>query len=228
MKFNSRTLWGLVFIVLGVVWILGIVGVFSFDLFFRGWWTLIIILAGVVSLFSSKADRKGSVFLICLGVLLLLAEQGAIDWNMFWKLGVAVLVILTGVGLISGRRNCSVSRSSTSNVTLDGKDVPCLSVAFGEQKLSFDGKVFEGARVSVCFGAARVDLRNAVIPDNAVIEIDCSFAGTEILVPQDVKILSDLTTCFGGLADKRPVVYSGSAPTIHVRGKCSFGGIEIR
>ena len=53
MKNFSKILWGLVFVLIGVVIATNSFGLTNIDIFFEGWWTLFIIVPSFISLFDT-------------------------------------------------------------------------------------------------------------------------------------------------------------------------------
>ena len=90
--------------------------------------------------------------------------------------------------------------------------------------------VFKGARIKVLFGGTVLDLRRTTLGDpKTYIDVDCRFAGLEIYVPSDWKVVFKCNTFFGGCDDKRwhngDINYES---ILVVRGTLSFGGLEIK
>ncbi len=83
MKKLAKQFLGFSIAAIGVLWILNVTGVIGFDIFFRGWWTLLIILPCTAHLIAHP--NWGSFSGIALGAILLLQAQGYIDWSVFWK-----------------------------------------------------------------------------------------------------------------------------------------------
>lgn len=225
---NAKYFWGIALIIAGVLAILNIFHLFDINIFFQGFWALFIIVPCVIGLFTDK-DKIGSCVGICLGVLLLLATRSVIDWDMFWKLMLSAIVIAAGIGIIFGK-HCWENKSKIEAATIsrDGKEIRSYEVAFGKHFIAFDGEKFEGADVRSSFGAVRLDLRNAIIDNNAVIKLDCSFAGMEILVPQNLIVKIAANSAFGGIKDERRTIIEPDAPCIFIIGNVSFAGVEIK
>ena len=72
----SNLLWGLVFIVVGVIFGLNILDITDINIFFDGWWTLFIIVPCFIGLFKDE-DKSGNLIGLIIGVCLLL---GCIDF----------------------------------------------------------------------------------------------------------------------------------------------------
>lgn len=100
MKNSKRFLWGIVFIIIGVLIACDTLGVIDFNLFFNGWWTLIIILPCLIGLLTEK-DKVGNATFLTVGIILLLKEQGIINFDILVKLIVPVSLISYGIYMLS-------------------------------------------------------------------------------------------------------------------------------
>lgn len=102
--------------------------------------------------------------------------------------------------------------------------------SFGAARHVVLDELFKGATVRVSFGGTTIDLRHThIAPGETYIDLDCSCGGIEIYVPSDWKVVFKCDAFFGGCEDKRwqnGVVNMES--TLVVRGKLSFGGLEIK
>ena len=218
---------------IGVLWILNVTGVIGFDIFFRGWWTLLIILPCTAHLIAHP--NWGSFCGIALGAILLLQAQGYIDWSVFWKLCLAIIFIAFGIMLIfskSGRPeswNCHDSRGGCSIISRDGRNILKISSAFGEQNHRVEAEEFDGADIEASFGSVRLDLRNAIFNEDVEVRVKASFAGVGIYVPKDVNVDVRSNSAFGGVNNKtadRLRQQTGSH-TILIIAECSFAGVEV-
>ena len=70
MKQIKPIIWGIAIIALGVIFGGNAIGLFNIDIFFDGWWTLFIIVPGVISFFTDK-EKLSSLVIIGIGVILL-------------------------------------------------------------------------------------------------------------------------------------------------------------
>lgn len=98
MKNNNRTFWGIVLIVVGVAFLLDRL-VPGIDIFFRGWWTLFLIVPAVYHI-SQNGFQTGNIILLGVGVYFLVEAQG---WNYSYIILPAVL-ILFGIAFLVKRK----------------------------------------------------------------------------------------------------------------------------
>ena len=99
MKSKSSMFWGLILIVVGVLFLGNNLNWWDIDIFFDGWWSLFIIIPSIYGLFDGTS-RGGSLISLTVGVLLLLAAQDIIDYGMIWKILVPIIIIVIGLSLI--------------------------------------------------------------------------------------------------------------------------------
>ena len=99
MKNTKNFLWGVIFIILGLLMGANTLGLISFSLFFKGWWTLIIILPCLVGLITEK-DKVGNSVFLAVGVILLLKEQGILNFDLIVKLIVPLSLIAYGLYML--------------------------------------------------------------------------------------------------------------------------------
>ena len=93
----SRTdlFWGIALIVIGIGFGGEALGLWNFEVFFNGWWTLFIIVPCLTSMFESGVKRSNTIGLT-IGSLLLLSS-----WNVIpEELVVPLLLVIIGCVLI--------------------------------------------------------------------------------------------------------------------------------
>ena len=225
MKQNNKVIWGSALVVCGIAWIVCIC--LHINILFNGWWTLFIIVPSICALLGNS-DKTGPAIGLGVGVLLLLAEQNVIDWDMFWKIGLAVLVIALGLGMIFGNRRKNTDIHTVKTLNRDGKNIRVVNATFGEQNLNFGGEVFEGADVNASFASVHLDLHGATINEDMEIHVDLKFSGLVIYAPSDLLVKVTAGSTFGGVDDKRRVVVTDHTHTLYISGSCVFSGIEIK
>ena len=99
MKRISSIIWGIALLAVSAVLILNAFEITSIDIFFDGWWTLFIIVPSIYGLITSK-DKSGNIIFLAIGIYLLLAARGIIDYSALWKIIVPLIVIVMGVKII--------------------------------------------------------------------------------------------------------------------------------
>ena len=92
MKSFGNVLWGIVLIVVGLIIGGNALGITNINIFFDGWWTLVIIVPCFIGLFTNK-DKTGNIIGLLVGVILLLGMQNIIDFNLIWKLLLPSIIV---------------------------------------------------------------------------------------------------------------------------------------
>lgn len=222
----KNMLWGIVLIVVGIVLGLNALDITDIDLFFDGWWTLFIIIPCFIDLFKDK-DKTGNIVGLVIGIFLLLSCQELIDFSILWKMVVPVVLILIGLSFIfKNTFNDSAKKIKEINSKNRENDKEILAV-FSSQKVNTSDEKFEGASISCVFGGVSLDLREAKITSDIVINATSVFGGIDILVSDNVTVKVNSTSIFGGVDNKREN-NSDNRKIIYVNATCLFGGVDIK
>lgn len=228
MKRTSKIIGGIALVAFGIVWALELLDVISISL--EGWWAFFVIIPCFVNIFSDR-HKAGAIIGFGIGILLLLAARGIIPWNDIWKYMLCLVAVVWGLSLLFfNKKSCGHCHTSgqATPVVLDGSKQHKIDVTFGKQEYSYDGQPFEGADVHVSFGFAGLDLRDADLRDGAVITVDCSFGGIQVRLPKGVCVNNGIDTAFAGVDCDCCTQPSDGCKTLHLKGNCNFGGIEIK
>lgn len=89
---------------------------------------------------------------------------------------------------------------------------------------------FKGCTVTSILGNLQLDLRNAIIKEDVVVDVTCLLGGLDIFVPSNAKVSVSCTPILGGVENRVSLLGRGihDTVTIYIRGTCVLGGIEIR
>ena len=218
-KSYGQSFFGLALVAVGTGFLLSSLHIIDLRTTIGTWWPSIIILVGLASLLSNPRLALWPTFIIGLGVLFQLRQLNIIDfniWNVIWPSA----VIIFGLSLVFGRAKAGSQTSSENRVD--------TFVAFSGLNAKNDSQEFQGGKMSAVFGGIELDLREAAIKDKAVIEAFSAFGGIEIKVPEGWNVITNGLPLFGGWEDKTKKSTDKSAPTLHIRGTCLFGGIGIK
>ena len=99
MKRKENLIWGIVFIIIGLIIGLKVLGIINIDIFFDGWWSLFIIIPSAISIVKNIRDI-GAYIWLAIGVALLLSAQGILDMEIVGKLILPAVLVAIGVGMI--------------------------------------------------------------------------------------------------------------------------------
>ena len=225
MKNTKSFIWGLILVTLGIL--LGVKQFVDIDIFFDGWWTLFIIVPSFINLFFDE-DKTGSLIGVVIGVLLLLSMQDLFDFDILWKLLLPIIIVIIGLSMIF--KNCFNKDLNDKIKKLNSSknnDSECFA-AFSGQKLNYSNQEFNGKTLSAIFGGIDMDLREAKINDDVVINTTSVFGGIDIFVPSNVKVVVKSNSIFGGVSNKKKNSVDDKSKTIYINATCLFGGVDIK
>jgi hypothetical protein len=222
----KNILWGIILVIIGVIIGLNTMGITDIDIFFDGWWTLVIIVPCFIGLFTNK-DKTGNIIGLLVGVILLLGMQNIIDFNLIWKLLLPSIIVIIGLSLIF--KNTFNSKINNEIKKLNNKNTKNneYCATFSGQRIDFPNEEFKGATLNSVFGSITCDLREAKIKEDVVINASSVFGGIDIIVPDDVNIKIKSNSIFGGVNNKKKN-NEDKKYTIYVNASCLFGGVDIK
>lgn len=223
-KFGS-IVWGILLIIIGVIFGLNALDITDIDIFFDGWWTLFIMIPCLFGLVQDH-DKTGSIIGILIGVLLLLACQDVVSFQIVWKLMIPTILVIIGLSIVFKDVFANKVRREIKKLGKQSDKDYCAT--FSEQNLNFDNEEFTGCELTAVFGGVKCDLRDAVIKEDVVITTSSIFGGIDIYVPKDVKVKVSSNSIFGGVDNKYKNGKDEKAVTIYINATCIFGGVEIR
>jgi predicted membrane protein len=329
----SKALWGVFFVLLGVALAGRAVGVFDFNIYFPGWWTLFIIVPSAIGLVDGE-NRTASLFGLGIGVLLLASVQGFINWYTFPRLIIALIFVVIGFSFLfkkektnrgeyvrreygSGDDDSYENREYDQDSGYHEEDYQNFNQDWNENQsqndhqnqeynqnrndyqdqgynqnqnqgysqrreydnagengqnqgggssyngstnhtgnqfrregghrggfggynhytgflsgrnIQFVDEEFIGADITSILGNVQLDLRNAILNDDVIIDTTCILGGVDVYVPRNVKVVLNCTPILGGVENKMVASYNPTEDhhTIFIRGTCILGGIEVK
>ena len=224
-NFLVRAFFGVTIAALGGVLLLRNLEIIKFDSWHVFWgtvWAAGLILAGLMTIFSSRRAslRVWGLLLMTIGVSIGLGAYGVINisvWKIFWPVMLIAIGLMVGVG--SGGRK----RSKKSPADVSGNEK--IAIFYGEEsRVKGD---YTGGSVTAIFGGVELDLRQAKIKDGTVIDVFTFCGGVNINMPDDVIVKNEVHGILGGSEDKT-VSKSSAKKTIYLKGECVLGGLEIK
>ncbi|MCL4548799.1 MAG: cell wall-active antibiotics response protein [Bacteroidetes bacterium] len=238
---NNRIWLGVILIVLGALFVLDNFGFFYFDfhpLIFS--WHTIFLIIGIVLVVNHKNSFIGYVFLGIglIGILHHFPYFFFLDFGSLWPL----LFLALGVWLLLNRGNShhheyhkiqdNIQNAAPGQQTnFSSYDLIDEVAVFNTVRRTIDSQNFRGGKITTMFGGAKLDLTNAKLaPGENSLEVSAIFGGVNIRVPQNWKVLVNVTSIFGGFDDKR---FTKTTPPdesqgiLIIKGAAIFGGGEL-
>ena len=218
---SIRIITGIIITAIGVGALLGALNVIPFWDWFRGWWPLLVVVGGVFMLLGDlHRNWLWGTLLIVIGGLLLLKQQGVIDFNIF---SLIFPLVIIGAGL-----SVLIHSQGRARVQSNSKDADDISVIFSGSETKNKSKSYKGGRVTAVFGGSVIDLRDAKLTSEATIDMFVFCGGVEIKVPRDWKVVSKVAPIAGGVENKSEGSDDAKAPVLVLTGTVALGGVEIK
>lgn len=224
MKKIGSLIWGILFIIVGLIFGLNAMGITDINIFFRGWWTLFIIIPSLIGVIK-ESYKVGNYIWLLIGIVLLLSAQGIINFSTIWKLALPTILVIIGLSIIFKDVVGSKINDKIKELNKQGKTE--YYATFSGEELTFSGSEFKGASLNAIFGGIDINLKDAVIEEDIVINSTAVFGGVDILVPNNVNVKVKSSSIFGG-TDNKMTENKENVPTIYVKAFNLFGGTEIR
>ena len=228
MKKKENIIWGIILIIIGVIFGLNAMGITDINIFFKGWWTLFIIIPAIVDIIK-EPTKTGNYIWLAIGVLLLLNAQGIIKLSNISKLIFPAILIIIGAGIIFKEQvGTKVNEKIKElNENTDKEKLEEYYATFSGQTINLKGEIFKGANVNAIFGGLDLNITEAEINKDTLINATAVFGGIDIKVPSNVNVQVKSTGIFGGTDNKIKKV-TENMPTIYIKSFCLFGGVDIK
>lgn len=240
----SRTNWlGILLIVAGALLLID--NVFMIDFSFRHIifsWHMLFLIIGITVLSKSKNSVVGIVFLV-IGIFgiagRIVNPFFILRFRDFWP----VIIIIIGLFIILKRNGRHVKREEledeppetgtepedfvyTENTDFINED--CILTSSSKLIRSEN---FSGGKINVIMGSIQINFDNSKLAEGAVtLDISCIMGGCTLFVPKNWKVISNITSVFGGFDDKRyvmPGTEENQEGLLILKGSVIFGGCEV-
>ncbi|MES2823239.1 MAG: DUF5668 domain-containing protein [Pseudomonadota bacterium] len=225
---STRVVLGAIIVIIGVLALMDKLNIFEARNLFQ-FWPTIFIAVGFLKMYQSKT--RSSIFigvvLVAIGVIMTLNHLGVIHVSMrdWWPL----ILIVIGLSFIFKERHSDPSSKeyfmgdyeSGSNSSLD------ITAVMSGNKTVNNTQDFKGGEVTAIMGGIELDLRDASMQSEAVLNVWATWGGIEIKVPRDWIIVNRVTAIMGGVEDKCAPA-SDSKKRLIITGTAIMGGVEIK
>jgi predicted membrane protein len=222
-RLTPHLMFGLMIILVGIVFTLDNLNIAHAEDYLR-YWPVGLIAIGAAKLWQSRAGYGspiGGVIFTLVGTWLLLDSLEYVEANLFdfWPL---LLVFVGGMIVwqaVRGRQQRVLGNENDS--------VNALAILSGVNRGS-NSTSFKGGELTAFMGGVEVDLRQAAINGDAVIDVFAMWGGIEIRVPESWTVIGRVTPLMGGFEDSTRAPQVASTHRLIIRGVVVMGGVEIK
>lgn len=233
-KDYSALIWGLVFVAVGIIFGGNALNIWDIDVFFPGWWTLFLIIPGLVSMVR-YGFNWGSGVLVILGLILLFDALDIISSDIMWKLVFPLILVIIGISILTSffrsgtKKNIEDEEYTKSkSYKYDSTQYPRYTAILGGGDYKNNTEDLKGVVAEAILGGLEIDLRDAKITEDIVLELTAVLGGIDIYIPDDVRVeIISGVPVLGGFEHKinRNAL---SGPKVRIKYTVVLGGIEIK
>ena len=227
MKRFGNILWGIVILAIGIIWGLNALGITNITIFFNGWWTLFIIIPSCICLIT-KENKIWSFIWLVIGIVFLLCPQGILTFTLVSKLIIPFILVVIGISLIFKDSIDKRLRERIKTLNKNNEKLEEYCSTFSSEDINYQKQEFKGTKLDAIFGSIVLNLKEATITKDQIINVNAIFGGIDIIVPPNVNIKVKSTPIFGGTSNKVNTTFNENLPTIYIRSFAMFGGVEIK
>lgn len=218
----ARVIAGLGFIGLGILALLGSMGVVDFLDIWNNFWSVGLIVAGLLVWLANSRSWLWATIIAGVGVVALVNIHTELDFNL-WTLVWPVVMVAIGLSIIF--RSPRSSKHKLGEISDSQSDQFAL-LSGNELRVMSDN--YTGGKITAVMGGVDLDLSHADIKKDAVLDVFVLMGGAEIKVPAGVKVRSDAGAVLGGVEVKSDPKAGKNAPTLVLTGTIVMGGVEVK
>lgn len=233
-KDYSALIWGLIFVAVGIIFGGNALNIWYIDIFFPGWWTLFLIIPGLISMVR-YGFNWGSGILVIIGLVLLFDALDIIDDGVIWKLIFPLVLVAVGISIIASFFRPGTKKgiesdeySKSKSYKYDSTQYPRYTAILGGGDYKNNTEDLKGVVAEAILGGLSIDLREAKITEDIVLELTAVLGGIDIFIPDNVRVeIISGVPVLGGFEHKinRNAI---SGPKVRIKYTAVLGGIEIK
>ena len=230
-KYNSylapRIILGVGIILIGIVFLLGNLDIIYTQDYIK-YWPALILIFGIAHLLQNQhgPGRVWGIILTFVGAAMLIDRVYFFRFSLwdYWPL-ILVIIGLMMIFKVSSHHRVHIATPSVSSEG-DNSFLRATAIMGGFKRVS-NSQDFKGGELTAIMGGFELDLRDAAIKEEAVIEVFTLMGGMSMRIPEDWLVIINVSPFMGGYDDKtRPP--KENAKRLIIKGTTIMGGIEIK
>ncbi len=225
-KIISGLLWGLCLIALGVIFFGNILDFWSINIFFPGWWTLFIIVPSAIGVIASD-DRIISFIFLVIGIFTYLLCIDELTFKNYWLAILSLVLIMVGFKIIINVIFRSrFKKKKAKNVHVISNEEFDIKAVFGSSNKSFENEKLDTINSLAVFGEVLIDIRGAIIENDAYMTVISVFGSTKIISDPDTLVVINGTNFIGDTNHTKKV--KNPTHKVYIDSTSVFGGLEVK
>lgn len=210
---------GILFLACGIGYFGAAVDLWDFSIFFSGWWTLFLIIPGILSMLD-EGIHFGNTFIVLLGVYFLGSANDWINFELSWPIIASLICIGIGLQLLLGK---VFIKKTTHDGSVEEHDIK-TSVFLANRRQNYLGPV-QHVKAEAVFGSQLLDLSHCDLQSCEGIHLEAVFGTIDIVVSEDVHYALTSENVFG---NTRIDNNQGGSIEVRVTTSAVFGNINLR
>jgi hypothetical protein len=222
---NNRSFWGYIILGYGIIGTLNRMPFFPFSdlLSFGNMWPIVVILLGIWMILNINGKKHSSRWHERQQSDKYFTKGGSAN-SEFWK------EHLDDKTQEHFKQWGNGNTFPGSKVTYDMDNIDEAAV-FSSSKRIVTSQNFRGGKVSAIFGSVELNLTRAKLaPGEVTLDVSSIFGSVELRVPPEWKVITNVSTAFGGFEDKRYLSATAQPnpdSVLIIKGSVIFGGGEL-
>lgn len=229
--------WGVLLLIMGLIEAGNIGDYWNVDILFylfqKGFWTMFIIAPCIVNI-TQKGLKVPYITAIVVSSTIFAAKMGVFAPSQTKRLVLPMMLTIIGISFFA--HFFSPEEDDTDDdqevAPSSKKTIANYSGLFGTRAVNYDDKLFTGANLSSTLGEVRLDLANAIFPEEPII-INCTatfFGNVDIRLPEFSRVVLKKTSFLGGVHNYKQglPVPEEDVPIFYIEVTSILGGIDIR
>ncbi len=224
---QQRLVFGILIMIVGVLALLDNLRIFE-GIRLISFWPAVFIVGGLLKMSQSQARSGyfiGAIF-IAVGSIMTLNNLGVINIRIrdFWPV---ILIALGFLVIFKDKAKQGLDDFSNTKIS-DNKDgkIDIVAIMSGSQG-NIASSNFIGGDITAVMGGVELDLRNASIETEAVINVFTFWGGISLKIPNDWSVVNSANAVLGGIDDSTVPNMSANKRLI-ITGTSVMGGVEIK
>lgn len=252
MNKRSGLVCGILILVIGAGLILSATGLVQ-DVFFDGWWSLFLIVPGLVMIYR-PGSRIPGILIVLLGIYFLLKAQNVIQFSLSFPMILGIVLVILGLKLLIPKLSSKSSDKTfsgeqaeadeTSGTDETGKSVRIdvdmnasrtadtsknaeYTALFNRVDASNSSRALKNCTANAVFAPVYLDLHGAEFKDKSRLELNGVFGEVQVLLPSNARYRIDTHSVFGAVTTHFLPEDDPDLPLCKIDANAVFGGVQL-
>lgn len=201
-------------------------------------WPMLLIIWGLFIGIRHRFRDFLSVILIVVGGALIVRDAFDIPFDLQPYLWPIAIIVIGVVLMVKPKRHHNwkkpghrwrMSHSTHVSESISDNEMDTTAVFCGTRKTVIS-KDFKGGEIVTVFGGTEINMMQADINGQVVLDVVTVFGGLKLIVPSHWEVRSNLVTIAGGVDDKRSTPHSTTEnpKVLILEGTVILGGVDVK